>query len=169
MTDDALPRPCILVDADACPVKDEIYRVARRHAVAVRVVANQMIRVPPDPDFARIIVGDGFDAADDWIAERAQATSIVITSDILLAERCVKSGAVVMGPDGRPFDRARIGGAVAMRALMADLRAMGSVTGGPAPFSARDRSAFLQALDGAVVKLKRQSRAAPGTAPAPPL
>jgi uncharacterized protein YaiI (UPF0178 family) len=159
MTDAALPplpRPCILVDADACPVKEEIYKVARRHAVAVRIVANQMLRVPVEPLIARVIVGDGFDAADDWIAERADSTSIVITSDILLAERCVKSGAVVMGPDGRAFDHNRIGGAVAMRALMADLRAMGSVTGGPAPFSARDRSTFLQALDGAVVKLKRK-------------
>ncbi|WP_076073260.1 YaiI/YqxD family protein [Sphingomonas montana] len=157
-----------MVDADACPVKDEIYRVARRHGVGVRVVANQMLRVPVEPGFARVIVGDGFDAADDWIADRSDATSIVVTSDILLAERCVKAGAVVMGPDGRPFDHARIGGAVAMRALMADLRAMGSVTGGPAPFSPRDRSAFLQALDGAVVKLKRQQRAAPPTIPAPP-
>lgn len=155
MTGPALPRPCILVDADACPVKDEIYRVARRHAVAVRVVANQMLRVPVEPLFARVIVGDGFDAADDWIAERADASSIVVTSDILLAERCVKSGATVMGPDGRLFDHNRIGSAVAMRALMADLRAMGSVTGGPAPFSARNRSTFLQALDGAIVKLKR--------------
>jgi len=158
MTDPALPRPCILVDADACPVKDEIYKVARRHAVAVRIVANQMLRVPVEPLVARVIVGDGFDAADDWIAERADASSIVVTADILLAERCVKSGATVMGPDGRAFDHNRIGGAVAMRALMADLRAMGSVTGGPAPFSARDRSTFLQALDGAVVKLKRTVR-----------
>jgi uncharacterized protein YaiI (UPF0178 family) len=125
--------------------------------VAVRVVSNQIMRVPVDALIGRVLVGDGFDAADDWIASGPDAASIVVTSDILLAERCVKADAIVLGPDGRAFDRNRIGQAVATRALMADLRAMGSVTGGPAPFSPRDRSAFLQALDSAVVKLKRSA------------
>ena len=124
--------------------------------MAVRVVSNPMLRVPAEPLIQRVLVGDGFDAADDWIAERAGSATIVVTSDILLAERCVKAGAVVMGPDGRAFDHNRIGAAVATRALMADLRAMGSVTGGPAPFSPRNRSDFLQALDGAVVRIKRK-------------
>lgn len=148
--------PVILVDADACPVKDEIYRVAWRHEVAVKVVSNSRLRVPGHPLIERITVSDGFDAADDWIAEAATPRSIVVTSDILLADRALKAGAIVLAPTGKPFTLASIGPAIATRAIMADLRAgMGDGMGGPPPFSKADRSAFLQALDTALVKLKR--------------
>lgn len=146
----------ILVDADACPVKDEIYRVAQRYGVPVRIVANAFIRVPPDPLIERVLVGSGFDAADDWIAGEAKASDIVITSDILLADRCVKAGATVLAPNGRPFDAGSIGQAVAGRALMEHLRATGDITGGPAPFAKADKSRFLSALDEAVVRLRRR-------------
>jgi uncharacterized protein YaiI (UPF0178 family) len=145
----------ILVDGDACPVKEEIYRVARRLQVPVRIVANSHFRVPVEPLISRVIVGAGFDAADDWIAEAAGRHSIVVTTDILLADRCVKAGATVIAPTGRIFDAASIGNAVATRALMADLRAMDQVGGGPPPFSKADRSRFLSSLDQAVVKLRR--------------
>jgi uncharacterized protein len=145
----------ILVDADACPVKDEIYRVAQRYAVPVRIVANAFIRVPPDPLIERVLVGSGFDAADDWIAGEASPSDIVITSDILLADRCVKAGATVLAPNGRAFDAGSIGQAVAGRALMEHLRATGDVTGGPAPFAKADRSRFLSALDEAIVRARR--------------
>lgn len=145
----------ILVDADACPVKEEIYRVARRYGVGVRIVANAPIRVPPEPGIERVVVDSGFDAADDWIAERAGPATIVITADILLADRCVKAEATVIGHDGRRFDAHSIGNAVATRALMADLRAMGDVTGGPAPFSKASRSRFLSALDETIVRLRK--------------
>ncbi len=147
----------ILVDADACPVKDEIYKVAWRHEVPVSVVSNSHFRIPEHPLISRVVVSDGFDAADDWIAERADAKSIVITSDILLADRAIKAGAVVLSSTGKPFTANSIGSAVATRAIMADLRAgaVGDAIGGPAPFSKTDRSRFLQALDEAVVKLKR--------------
>ena len=145
----------ILVDADACPVKEEIYRVARRTGTPVKIVANSAIRVTPEPFVQAVQVSGSFDAADDWIAERAGAKSIVITSDILLADRCVKAGAVVLAPTGKLFTAATIGNAVATRALMADLRAMGDVTGGPAPFGKADRSRFLSALDEAVNRLRR--------------
>ena len=145
----------ILVDADACPVKDEIYRVAQRYGVPVRIVANAFIRVPPDPLVERVLVGSGFDAADNWIAGEANPASVVITSDILLADRCVKAGATVLAPNGRIFDAGSIGQAVAGRALMEHLRATGDVTGGPAPFAKADRSRFLSALDQAIVKLRR--------------
>ena len=151
----ALAAPLVYVDADACPVKDEIYRVAGRHGLKVFVVANSYFNVPRDPLVERMVVSDGFDAADDWIAERAGARDIVVTSDIPLASRCIKAGATVLGPTGKPFTEAGIGMALATRNLMQDLRAMGDVSGGPRPFSARDRSAFLQALDGAIVRLKR--------------
>lgn len=148
----------ILVDADACPVKDEIYRVAERRKVPVSVVSNSPFRVPVGPLIERVVVDGGFDAADDWIAERADAKSVVVTSDILLADRCLKSGAIVVAPHGRPFTRASIGGAIAARAIMADLRAgMGEGIGGPAPFAKADRSRFLQALDEALVRLERAS------------
>jgi uncharacterized protein YaiI (UPF0178 family) len=130
--------------------------VAERHGVPVAIVANAVIRVPQHPLFRRVLVGSGFDAADDWIAENAGPASIVITADILLADRCVKAGATVIGNNGRPFTAASIGSAVATRALMADLRAMGDVTGGPAPFAKADRSRFLQELDLAVTKVKRR-------------
>lgn len=146
----------ILIDGDACPVKEEIYRVARRYDVPVKLVTNSFIRVPPEPLIERVLVGSGFDAADDWIAEHASADTIVITADILLADRCIKAGAAVLDPNGRPFDAHSIGSAVATRALMADLRAMDEVRGGPPPFSKADRSRFLSALDTAVVKLKRR-------------
>ena len=136
-------------------MKDEIYRVAFRRAVAVRVVSNQRIRVPEHPLVERVVVSDAFDAADDWIAETADASSVVVTADILLAERCLKAGAVVIAPNGKPFTAASIGNAVAVRAIMADLRAGGDVVGGPAPFTKADRSQFLQALDGALVRLER--------------
>jgi len=148
----------ILVDADACPVKAEIYKVAGRHKVPVLLVSNQFIRVPDNPLFKNLVVDDGFDAADDAIAEVASAKSIVITADILLADRCLKAGAQVIGPTGKTFTDASIGGAVATRAIMADLRAgaVGDNIGGPAPFSSADRSRFLSALDTAIVKGRRR-------------
>lgn len=147
----------IFVDADACPVKDEIYRVAYRHEVAVVVVSNSHFRVPTHPLVSRIVVSDAFDAADDYIAERAAARTVVITSDILLADRCVKADASVLAPNGRPFTADSIGAAVATRAIMADLRAgMGTENiGGPPPFTKADRSKFLSALDDNLVRLKR--------------
>ncbi|CAH0349413.1 MAG: YaiI/YqxD family protein [Pseudomonadota bacterium] len=147
--------PRILVDADACPVKDEIYRVAYRHEVAVTIVSNSPIRVPAHPLIDRIVVSDGFDAADDWIAEKAAADAIVITADILLADRCLKVGATVIGNNGKPFTLSSIGAAIATRAIMADLRADGTAIGGPPPFGKTDRSRFLQSLDEAIVKMKR--------------
>jgi len=147
----------ILVDADACPVKEEIYRVAERRGVRVSVVSNSMFRVPVGPLIERVVVSGEFDAADDWIAERADAGSVVVTADILLADRCLKAGATAIGPNGRPFTRASIGNAVATRAIMADLRAgLGEGSGGPPPFSKADRSRFLQTLDETLVRLARQ-------------
>jgi uncharacterized protein len=145
----------VLVDADACPVKEEIYKVALRHAVPVTVVSNSHLRVPQHPLIARQVVSDGFDAADDWIAERANPTAAVITADILLADRCLKVGAWVIAPNGKPFTLNSIGGAIAARAIMADLRAGGEQLGGPPPFSKSDRSRFLQSLDEALVRLQR--------------
>ena len=146
----------ILIDADACPVKEEAYRVARRYDVPVKVVSNAWLNVPREPLVERIVVDAGFDAADDWIAERADAASIIVTADILLADRCLKRGATVIAPNGKPFDAASIGNAVAQRALMADLRAMGEVSGGPAPFAKADRSRFLSTLDETVNRLRRR-------------
>ena len=146
----------ILVDADACPVKDEIYKVAWRHEVPVTVVSNSAFRVPQHPLIERVVVSDGFDAADDWIAERAAADAVVVTADILLADRCLKAGATVLSPTGKPFTAASIGGAIATRAIMADLRAGGDQLGGPAPFAKTDRSRFLQTLDTVLVQLKRK-------------
>ena len=145
----------ILVDADACPVKEEIYRVAFRRNVRVAVVSNSHLRVPAHPLIERVVVSDGFDAADDWIAEAADARAVAITADILLADRCLKAGASVIGPNGRAFTPASIGSALATRAIMADLRAGGDIVGGPAPFAKADRSRFLQALDEALVRLER--------------
>ena len=132
-----------------------MYRVAFRRAVAVRVVSNARIRIPEHPLVERVVVSDGFDAADDWIAETAGARDVVVTADILLADRCLKAGATVIGPTGKPFTNASIGGAIATRAIMADLRAGGDAIGGPAPFAKADRSRFLQALDEALVRLAR--------------
>jgi hypothetical protein len=147
----------ILVDADACPVKDEIYKVAWRREVPVRVVSNSYLRVPAHPLIERVVVSDAFDAADDWIVEQADAGSVVVTGDILLADRCLKAGATVLGHNGKPFTTASIGGAIAARAIMADLRAGagGEGIGGSAPFAKADRSRFLQALDEALVRLQR--------------
>jgi len=149
--------PIILVDADACPVKEEIYKVAWRHEVPVRIVSNARLRVPKHPLIERITVSDAFDAADDWIAARVTAAAAVVTGDILLAERCLRAGAgAVIAPDGRPFTAASIGAAVATRAILADLRAgAAGPQGGPAPFAPSDRSRFLSALDEALVRLKR--------------
>ncbi len=145
----------ILVDADACPVKDEIYKVAFRHAVAVTIVSNSPFRVPLHELVTRVVVSDSFDAADDWIAEACCAASVVITGDILLADRCLKAGAQVLGHNGKPFTLASIGSAIATRAIMADLRAGGDIVGGGAVFSKPDRSRFLSALDDVLVRLKR--------------
>jgi len=145
----------ILVDADACPVKEEIYKVAFRHEIGVTVVSNSPIRIPAHTLLERVVVSDGFDAADDWIAERADGEAVCITADILLADRCLKAGATVISPTGKPFTTSSIGAAVATRAIMADLRAGGDIVGGPAPFSKTDRSRFLSALDETLVKLKR--------------
>lgn len=145
----------ILIDADACPVKEEAYRVARRYGVPVKVVSGGGLFVPREPLIEAVMAGSGLDGADDWIAERADAMSIVVTADILLADRCLKRGATVIAPTGKRFDTASIGQAVAQRALMADLRAMGEVSGGPPPFAKADRSRFLSALDEAVVRLRR--------------
>ena len=146
----------ILIDADACPVKDEVYRVAFWRAVAVQVVSNARIRIPDHPLVERMVVSDGFDAADDWIAETAGASDVVVTADILLADRCLKAGASVIGPTGKPFTNASIGSAIATRSIMADLRVGGDVVGGPAPFAKTDRSRFLEALDEALVRRARR-------------
>jgi uncharacterized protein YaiI (UPF0178 family) len=145
----------IYVDADACPVKQEIYRVAERHQLRVFVVANSPIQVPRDPLVERVTVGAGLDAADNWIAERADATAIVITNDIPLASRCVKAGARVIATNGRAFTESSIGMTLAMRNLMADLRETGEVRGGPPAFSPRDRSAFLAEFDQTIRRLRR--------------
>lgn len=145
----------VLVDADACPVKDEVYKVALRYEVPVTVVSNAFLRLPDHPLIDRIIVEAEPDAADDAIAERADAQTIVITADILLAERCVKAGASVLAPNGKPFTADSIGSAVATRALMQDLRSSGENIGGPSAFTKKDRSRFLSALDTMIVKLRR--------------
>jgi uncharacterized protein YaiI (UPF0178 family) len=145
----------VLVDADACPVKEEIYKVALRHGAGVTIVSNSPIRVPAHELIDRMVVSDGFDAADDWIAERAGPQTVCVTADILLADRCLKAGAMVISPNGKPFTTASIGSAIATRAIMADLRAGGDAIGGPPPFSKTDRSRFLSALDEALVRLAR--------------
>ena len=145
----------IYVDADACPVKPEVYRVAERHGARVFVVANSVMMVPRDSFIERVVVASGPDAADDWIAERATAHDVVVTADIPLADRCVKAGAAVLAPNGKAFTESSIGMALATRNLMDQLRGSGEVTGGPRPFSPRDRSAFLGALDRAINRIKR--------------
>jgi uncharacterized protein YaiI (UPF0178 family) len=151
------PMNCrVLVDADACPVKEEIYKVAYRTKTPVVLVSNAYLRLPDHPLITQVVVSDGFDAADDHIAEQATQRDVVVTSDILLAERVLKSGATVLAPNGKPFTQNSIGSAVATRAIMADLRAGGDQIGGAAPFSKQDRSRFLQALDSALIKLIRE-------------
>ena len=152
----------IYIDADACPVKDETYRVAARYGLKVFVVANARINIPRDALIERVVVAAGPDVADDWIAERAQAGAIVITADVPLAHRCVSAGADVIAPHGVVFSKQSIGMALAMRNLNDDLRSSGAITGGPAPFSPKQRSAFLSALDLAVVRLKRAGFAPQG-------
>lgn len=146
----------IYVDADACPVKQEVYRVARRYGLHVTLVANAWMRIPNEKWIALEVVSAGFDAADDWIVEQVQRHDIVITADILLASRCVKAGASVLGPNGKPFTADNVGEAVALRDLMADLRGAGEITGGPPPLQKRDRSRFLQKLDAAIQKIRRE-------------
>ena len=146
----------IYVDADACPVKAEIYRVAERYSVKVYIVCNSAMAVPRTPLIERVVVGSNLDAADDWIAERVSRGDIIITADVPLARRCIRSGADVIAPTGRPFTEDSIGMALATRDLMADLRSAGQITGGPKPFQPRDRTRFLSALDFAVVRLKRE-------------
>ena len=151
-----MPEPIeIYVDADACPVKDEIFRVAARHGLRTVVVSNSFMMLPRDPLIERVVVGAGFDAADDWIAARARPGTVVVTSDVPLAHRCVTAGAEALAPTGKPFSAASIGMQLATRDLMQGLRESGLVTSGPKPFEKRDRSAFLQALDRAIVRLKR--------------
>jgi hypothetical protein len=150
------PQTRIYVDADACPVKDEIYRVAIRLGVPVSVVAGSFIRVPHDLLIERIAAGSGMDAADNWIAERARDGDVVITADIPLASRCVKAGAEVIAPNGKPFSEASIGMTLAMRDLMTDLRSAGEITSGPKSFSPRDRSTFLSTLDQTIRRIQRR-------------
>jgi uncharacterized protein len=147
----------IYVDADACPVKAEVYRVAERHGLKVYVVSNSPIAVPREPWIERVVVGAGMDVADDWIAERAGPGDIVITADIPLAGRSLKAGAAAIGNTGVPFTAASIGMAMANRELLSNLRAMGEVTGGPKPMTPRDRSRFLSALDEAAQRARRRA------------
>ena len=150
----------LFIDADACPVKQEVYRVAERHALKgtalkVYVVTNSPIAVPRDPMIERVVVGSGMDEADNWIAGRVGAGAIVITADVPLASRAVKAGAEAIAPNGRAFTADSIGMTLATRNLMDSLRSAGEITGGPKPFSPRDRSSFLATLDQAIVRLKR--------------
>jgi len=145
----------IIVDADACPVKQEVYRVASRYRLNVTLVANSWMRVPNDRWVALEVVKSGFDAADDWIVEHVQPLDIVITADIPLASRCLKKGAHVVGPTGKPFTEDNIGAAVATRDLMSELRDAGEITGGPPPLKKRDRSRFLQQLDEVIQSIRR--------------
>lgn len=151
----------IWVDADACPVKQEVYRVAARYGLGVTLVANSWMRVPDEGRVALEVVEDGFDAADDWIVDHVRPGDIVITADIPLASRCLKAGARVIGPTGRPFTDANIGQAVATRDLLAGMRGAGEITGGPPPVTKRDRSRFLQQLDELIQSLRRAGFAAP--------
>lgn len=147
----------IYVDADACPVKAEVYRVAERHGLLVFVVANAFMNVPREPLIKLVVVAAGMDAADDWIAERVGARDIVVTADVPLASRCLKAGASVIAPNGRAFTDASIGMALATRNLMERIRETGAITGGPKPFAPRDRSNFLSALNQAIVRLQRNA------------
>lgn len=151
------PANRIYVDADACPVKDEIYRVAERHGWPVSVVAAQLIRIPQHPLFERVAAGSAPDAADDWIAARAGPGDVVVTFDVPLASRCVKTGATVLSPNGRPFTEDSIGLALATRNLMTELRSAGEATSGPRAFTPRDRSAFLSALDQGIRRIQRRA------------
>jgi len=146
----------IYVDADACPVKQEVYRVAKRYDLAVTLVANSWMRVPDERWLRLEVVGDGFDAADDWIVEQVQPYDIVVTADIPLASRCIKEGASVIGTTGKPFTDDNIGSALATRDLLSELRGAGEITGGPPPLQKRDRSRFLQVLDEVIQTIRRK-------------
>lgn len=148
----------ILVDADACPVKEEIYKVAERRGARVFVVSNSFMQIPRAPFVERVIVPAGPDVADDWIAERATQDCVVVTADLPLADRCVKKGAAVLSPKGQAWTPENIGSALATRNLLTDLRSAGATTSGPPPFGPRDRSAFLSALDLALVRMSRRAR-----------
>jgi uncharacterized protein YaiI (UPF0178 family) len=156
-----MPSPLLLfIDADACPVKQEIYRVAERFvrrgtALKVIVVSNSPIAVPRDDFIERVVVGAGMDEADNYIAERAGPGSVVITADVPLAARAVKAGAETIAPNGKPFTEDAIGMTLATRNLMSDLRSAGAITSGPKPFAAADRSRFLSTLDAALMRLTR--------------
>ncbi|MGH7027743.1 YaiI/YqxD family protein [Brevundimonas sp.] len=147
----------LYIDADACPVKEEVYRVARRYGLKVFVVSNAWINIPREPLIEQVVVDAGPDVADDWIAERAVTGDIVITADIPLADRCLKSGAQALKANGQPFTPDSIGSALAGRMVGEHLRSMGVATSGPPPFAAADRSRFLQALDTAVVRARKVS------------
>ncbi len=146
----------IYVDADSCPVKQEVYRVARRYRLSVTLVANSWMRTPDEHDLTLEVVEDGFDAADDWIVDHVERDDIVVTGDIPLASRCMQKGARAVGPTGRPFTEDNIGEAVATRDLLAVLRGGGEITGGPPPLTKRDRSRFLQALDEVIQSIRRK-------------
>ena len=146
----------IFVDADACPVKKEVYRVAGRCKLDVTLVANAWMRIPNERWIALEVVADGFDAADDWIVEHVQSHDIVVTADIPLARRCLQKGARVIGPTGKPFTENNIGQAVATRGLLSELRDAGEITGGPPPLNKRDRSRFLQQLDTVIQSIRRE-------------
>ena len=148
----------LYVDADACPVKDEVYRVAGRYGLQVHVVCNSWIRVPTDPKITLMVVDAGPDVADDWIAERTQPGDIVITNDIPLADRVLKAGGTAIAPNGRAFTADSIGSALASRAIGEHIRSTGEITGGPKAFGPADRSKFLQALDEAVNRERRKKR-----------
>jgi len=147
----------IFVDADACPVKQEVYRIAGRYRLDVTLVTNSWMRVPDERWIVLEVVEDGFDAADDWIVDHVQLHDIVVTADIPLASRCLQKGARVVGPTGRPFTEDNIGEAVATRDLLSVLRGAGEITGGPPPLNQRDRSRFLQQLDEVIQSIRRQS------------
>lgn len=148
---------CIFIDADACPVRDETYIVAARHGVKTYVVSNRLLVAPDSPLIERVVVTEGMDEADNWIAERVKAHDVVISSDIPLSARCVAKGACVLNPNGRILDENAIGMALAMRNLMEDLRSTGTMMGGASSFTKKDRSTFLSALDTAVVRGKKQA------------
>jgi uncharacterized protein YaiI (UPF0178 family) len=148
----------IFIDADACPVKDETYKVAGRYGLKVFVVSNSFIQIPASPLIERRIVDAGPDAADDWIAEQTEAGDICVTNDIPLADRVLKAGGAAISPNGRPFTADSIGSALAQRSIMEHIRSTGEITGGPKPFAVADRSRFLQTLDEAVNRERRKRR-----------
>jgi len=148
----------IIIDADACPVKNEVYRVAGRYRLHITLVANSWMQVPKESWIALEVVGDEIDAADDWIVEHVESCDIVVTADIPLASRCLKEGAYVISPNGKTFTEDNIGEAVATRDLLSELRGSGEITGGPPPLKKRDRSRFLQQLDEVIQSIRRRNQ-----------